>query len=181
MSELPIEMKKVICKEVGMLHWTSFNSIWENTIRPVRKYAFYNPERVNSEGAVEFKLLAWPLWVIWFLFMGLTLRGTFFFDEYGLGALLLVIEAILLYFLVKHTRGRKISIDRQKISMPNADYYWADFTEAYIVTWRRNKGSNYFLVLLRPNNTWVSMDVGGLPINRIGTAIRDMEPVSWKE
>ncbi|RAJ80204.1 hypothetical protein CLV59_105312 [Chitinophaga dinghuensis] len=181
MSELPIEIKEAICKELGMLHWASFNKIKEDTIRPARKYAFYNPEPVNREGAVEFKYLAWPLWVICILFMGMTLRVMLYLEKYGLGALLLGVEVILLILLIKRTQGRKVRLDRQKISMPDADYYWTDFTGAYIVTWRKEKGSNYYLVLMRPNNTWVSLDMGGLNINRLGTAIRDMEPISWKE
>ncbi|RAJ80202.1 hypothetical protein CLV59_105310 [Chitinophaga dinghuensis] len=151
-------------------------------VKPARSYAYYNPAKKNSSGAIEVKGVNWMMRILLSLFGFMTILGICISTDRWIFLGILLGE-IALFFLSEWLAGTtKIIVDQDRIQVAKRDYFWKDYQGAYIAFWVEGRTPTTSLILMTSATTWDAIEISGvIGPNKLGTAIRDMEPPSWKE
>jgi len=148
--------------------------------KPAWKFAFYNPAKKDKKGAVvvrqspaiqiEFACLA-----IWLILIVLITKE---YQDLFIPLLLIAVNTGYTIFLYKPLF---ISISATGIVFKGQTYHWEDFISAYICVTIQRRSQLGRLILIRQDGEYVCLNLSSIhKFNRIGTAIRDFQPVSWR-
>lgn len=148
------------------------------SIKPAWKYAFYNPAKKNSEGAIVIKKSLFSLLIfaipILFLLIAFVVDGHYEFSY-------IPVLAIAIVIAIKHFYYNKVMIiNSTGVTFDSHTYHWKDYNYAFISTILLHKDLKVNLILVDSAYRLTSLDVVGMGANSIGTAIRDFQPANWK-
>ncbi|RAJ80203.1 hypothetical protein CLV59_105311 [Chitinophaga dinghuensis] len=180
MTTISDEVKAAIYKELDIHDFFAEDKGKFPAIRPARSYAYYNSAKKNSNGEIEIKVVNWQVRFLLLFVMMITLVS--YLSSRNLWVLLILIAEVAFFFLLEwYSRKEKVIVNYYGIQLDHANYYWEHYQGAYIVAWGAGKATYSRLVLMKSEHKWITLDLTDrININKLGTAIRDMEPVSWK-
>ncbi len=180
MTTISDEVKAAIYKELDIHDFFAEDKGKYPAIKPARSYAYYNHAKKNSKGEIEIKVVNWQVRFLMLFVMVITLVS--YLSNHNLWILLIfLMEAITLFVLEWLGRKEKVIVNLYGIQMDHKNYFWEHYQGAYIVAWGAGKATYSRFILMKSESKWITLDLTNrISINKLGTAIRDMEPDSWK-
>lgn len=175
-----MDQSELIIKIKQDLVWRKYCIPGNNEFKPAWKFAFYNSAKKDKEGAVvirqsPFVQIALTLITIWMTSFILISKE---YEDLVIPLLLTAGNAGYTIFLYKPLF---MSISATGIYFKGETYHWENFISAYICVTIRSKSPFGGLILIQQDGEYVYLDLSSLrKFNRIGTAIRDFQPQSWR-
>ena len=149
------------------------------TLKPAWKFAFYNAAKKDETGSAIVKavpvlemmtvIVAW-----WTIVFSVTHQSYFPL------IILPFAIAVAIYLIKTYHKRPFIRVNETGILFKEQMYQWQDFTAAYLIAGGRSKPLKCYLVLIKPDG-YIFLNMGNINYpEKIGTAIRDFQPESWK-
>jgi|GEM_PF-1868080 len=147
---------------------------------PVWKYAYYNPAKLDENGAVVFSQSR-IVQLLTIIITGLLTIGMLIARQYILVLFpLLILIAAVIYDRFFY-QPVFITVNATGITLKGETYHWKDYIAAFYCFTTQGRSVKSDLVLIKQNGNY-----SYLPLESVknyfafGTAVRDFQPESWK-
>lgn len=166
--------------EQDILNRRGRHRLTATSILPAWKYAFYNPAKKNSEGSIVIKRDNAMLFVY---AAPILLFSIFFVIDANYKLLFLSALAVALLVIIKYYYYNEVIIvNATGITFSLRTYHWKDYSGAFITYTYIHRHPEVYLILVDSAYRLTSLNISCMgKWNAIGTAIRDFQPVTWKQ
>jgi hypothetical protein len=156
------------------------NTRFFSYLQPVWKYAYYNPAKLDENGAVVFSQSR-IVQLLTIIITGLLTIGMFIARQYILSLFpLLILIAAVIYDRFFY-QPVPMTVNATGITLKGETYHWKDYIGAFYCFTVQGKSVKRDLVLIRQNGDYSFLILESVKnYFAFGTAVRDFQPESWK-